>query len=42
MPALPSGQARLGSVIVGAVVLAAITAPWVLPWDPATQDLANR
>ncbi len=42
MPALRSGQARLGSLIVGAVVLAAIAAPWVLPWDPATQDLANR
>ena len=27
MPALRSGQARLGSLIVGAVVLAAIAAP---------------
>jgi peptide/nickel transport system permease protein len=37
-----SGQARVGVVIVGIVVIAALTAPWLLPWDPSTQDLPNR
>jgi peptide/nickel transport system permease protein len=39
---LHSGQARAGLVIVSLVFLAAIAAQWILPWDPATQDLANR
>jgi peptide/nickel transport system permease protein len=39
---LPSGLARSGLVIVAIVVLGAVTAPWLLPWDPATQDLPNR
>jgi peptide/nickel transport system permease protein len=39
---LRSGQARTGSIIVAIVVLAAVTAPWLLPWDPSTQDLPNR
>jgi peptide/nickel transport system permease protein len=39
---LSSGQARAGFVIVAIVFVAAIAAPWVLPWDPATQDLPNR
>jgi peptide/nickel transport system permease protein len=37
-----SGQARTGAVIVAVVLLAAVGAPWLLPWDPATQDLPNR
>ena len=37
-----SGQARLGSIIVAAVVLSAVLAPLLLPWDPSTQDLPNR
>jgi peptide/nickel transport system permease protein len=32
----------MGSIIVAIVVVAAVTAPWLLPWDPATQDLPNR
>jgi len=39
---LRSGQARAGSLIVAIVVLAAVAAPWLLPWDPASQDLPNR
>jgi ABC-type dipeptide/oligopeptide/nickel transport system permease subunit len=39
---LRSGQARAGLVIVAIVILSAIGAPWLLPWDPATQDLPNR
>lgn len=39
---LRSGQARAGILIVGIVVLGAIGAPWLLPWDPAIQDLPNR
>ena len=39
---LSSGQARAGFFIVVAVFLAAIAAPWILPWDAATQDLPNR
>lgn len=35
-------QAGVGVVIVGLVFLSAIVAPLVMPWDPATQDLANR
>jgi peptide/nickel transport system permease protein len=42
IPRLPSGLARAGLVIVAIVVLGALTAPWLLPWDPATQDLPNR
>jgi peptide/nickel transport system permease protein len=37
-----SRQARAGAVIVAVVFVAAIGAPWLLPWDPATQDLPNR
>ncbi len=33
---------RLGVGIVAIVVLSALLAPWVLPWDPSVQDLANR
>ena len=39
---LHTGQARAGILIVAIVVIGALTAPWVLPWDPATQDLPNR
>jgi peptide/nickel transport system permease protein len=39
---LQAGQARAGILIVSVVVLGALTAPWLLPWDPATQDLPNR
>ena len=39
---LRSGQARAGLLIVASIVIAALTAPWWLPWDPATQELANR
>ncbi len=39
---LGAGQARTGIVIVAIVVIGAMTAPWLLPWDPATQDLPNR
>jgi peptide/nickel transport system permease protein len=37
-----SGQARAGFAIVALVFLAAVLAPWLLPWDPATQDLPHR
>lgn len=33
---------RLGLVIVSVVVLSALFAPWVLPWDANTQVLAQR
>lgn len=33
---------RAGVVIVGVIVLAALLAPWLLPWDPAAQELARR
>ncbi|MDP3718456.1 MAG: ABC transporter permease [Acidobacteriota bacterium] len=33
---------RLGLVIVSVVVLSALLAPWVLPWDANTQVLASR
>lgn len=33
---------RLGLVIVSVVVLSALFAPWVLPWDANAQVLANR
>ncbi|MEO8682047.1 MAG: ABC transporter permease, partial [Vicinamibacterales bacterium] len=33
---------RAGIAIVLITVLAALAAPWLLPWDPATQDLALR
>ena len=39
---LRSGQASLGLIIVAIVVLGALTAPWLLPWDATTQDLPNR
>ena len=39
---LQAGQARAGILIVSIVVIGAVTAPWLLPWDPATQDLPNR
>lgn len=39
---LQSGQARAGLVIVAVVVLAALAAPLILPWDPAYQDLPHR
>lgn len=37
-----SGQARAGLVIVVTVFVAALSAPWLLPWDAAAQDLPNR
>ena len=37
-----SGQARAGFLIVAIVVLGALTAPFLLPWDAATQDLSHR
>ena len=39
---LRTGQALPGILIVAIVVIGAVTAPWLLPWDPATQDLPNR
>ncbi len=33
---------RTGLLIVAIVVIGALTAPWLLPWDPSTQDLPNR
>jgi peptide/nickel transport system permease protein len=33
---------RLGAVIVLLTVLSAITAPWIVPYDPASQQLALR
>jgi peptide/nickel transport system permease protein len=33
---------RAGLAIVAVTVFAALLAPWLLPWDPATQDLALR
>lgn len=33
---------RAGLLIVVAMVVAAVLAPGILPWDPAVQDLANR
>ena len=39
---LGSRQARAGFLIVAIVIVAALTAPWLLPWDAATQDLPNR
>ncbi len=36
------GQAPAGFIIVAIVVIGALTAPWLLPWDAATQDLPNR
>lgn len=39
---LRSGQARAGIAIVVVVVLGAIFAPWLLPWDASSQDLAHR
>jgi peptide/nickel transport system permease protein len=35
-------MARLGAVIVAIAVLAAVTGPWLVPFDPATQELALR
>lgn len=40
--ALRSRQAHAGMLIVAIVVIGASTAPWLLPWDSATQDLPNR
>src|SRR5436190_10950080 len=39
---LRSGQARSGLIIVAIVVVGALVAPWLLPWDPSVQDLPNR
>ena len=39
---LGSGQARAGFGIVALVFLSAMLAPWLLPWDPSTQDLPQR
>lgn len=33
---------RLGLWLVGGMVVAALAAPWLLPWDPAAQELAHR
>jgi len=41
-PRLHSGQVRAGSIIVAIVIAAAVTAPWLLPWDASVQDLPNR
>jgi peptide/nickel transport system permease protein len=37
-----SGQARAGAIIVSIVIVAALAAPLILPWDPSYQDLPNR
>jgi peptide/nickel transport system permease protein len=37
-----SGQALAGVVIVTIVIVAALIAPVILPWDPSYQDLPNR
>ena len=37
-----SGEARAGLAIVALVFVSALLAPWLLPWDAATQDLPNR
>lgn len=39
---LPSGQVRAGAAIVAIVIVAAVMAPALLPWDAADQDLPNR
>lgn len=41
-PPLGSAQARAGLIIVAIVVAGAFTVPWILPWDPAVQDLPHR
>ena len=41
-PPLRSAQARAGAIIVAMVIVAAVLAPLVLPWDPAYQDLPHR
>jgi peptide/nickel transport system permease protein len=33
---------RAGALIVLVAVLSAIAAPWLIPWDPAAQDLPRR
>jgi peptide/nickel transport system permease protein len=33
---------RLGLVIIGLAVVAAVAGPWIVPFDPAAQDLALR
>ena len=33
---------RAGFTIIAVMVVAAIVAPWLLPWDPSTQDLPHR
>ena len=33
---------QLGLLLVGIVVLAALFAPWLAPFDPLTGDLRNR
>jgi peptide/nickel transport system permease protein len=33
---------RAGALIVLVAVLSAIAAPWLIPWDPAVQDLPQR
>ncbi|MBI4266482.1 MAG: ABC transporter permease [Acidobacteria bacterium] len=35
-------MARVGAVIVGVAVLAAVFGPWLAPYDPAAQELALR
>lgn len=42
VPQLKSGQARVGLLIVAIVVVGAVIAPWLLPWDAAAQDLPHR
>jgi peptide/nickel transport system permease protein len=34
--------ALFGLVVVGVVVVAALGAPWLTPWDPVEQDITNR
>ena len=33
---------NVGALIVGVVVIAAIMGPWLVPFDPAAQELALR
>jgi peptide/nickel transport system permease protein len=37
-----SGQIRAGGIIIAIVVLSAVFAPWLMPWDAAAQDLPHR
>ncbi|MGD9843826.1 MAG: ABC transporter permease [Variibacter sp.] len=39
---LRHGNFRIGGVILGLIILAAVAGPWLWPLDPASQDLAHR